>query len=337
MFLSVLFLSILASPTPASAPAQEPSRQFDFWIGEWSVQNRHLQPDGSWKNGTRTRARITPVCGGAAILEEWAGPLGQSFMNGFSLRAWNPDAASWSLVLFWTPTGNGAFGQLSGEFRHGRGEFFTPSNGKSLTRYTFSDALPESVRWDSAASSDGGQTWRTDWIMEFSRTAPAATTTQDQLFEIPWNAGQVSPQPAARALDWMLGDWEGVQVDEKGREREARLKCALLNKDCMVLDLLQTREVGAEDWTESLNVRAFEATSAAWTSWRVSTDDTRLRRSTGVNEDGVLHFKETGPEGVSRVEYLLLSDEEHLVIEEARIEADGSHTVLLSTSLERKR
>ncbi|MHC4381010.1 MAG: hypothetical protein ACYSU1_07965, partial [Planctomycetota bacterium] len=43
-----------ASPPAAApaaqdpAPAVDPARQFDFWVGEWQVQNRHLQPDGTW-------------------------------------------------------------------------------------------------------------------------------------------------------------------------------------------------------------------------------------------------------------------------------------------------
>ena len=33
------------------------------------MQNRDLQPDGSWKDIDVTRARITPVCSGNAILD----------------------------------------------------------------------------------------------------------------------------------------------------------------------------------------------------------------------------------------------------------------------------
>ena len=129
-----LGLLLLASSFPQPDPDESIRRQFDFWIGEWAVQNRHLQPDGEWRDGDVTRARITPVCGGRAVLEEWAGPFGGSFMNGFSLRAWNPAAEQWALLLFWTTDGNSTFGQLTGTFRHGRGEFFTGPPAKNRTR-----------------------------------------------------------------------------------------------------------------------------------------------------------------------------------------------------------
>jgi len=102
--LSVALLAgaLLSASAPDGDDDASPHRQFDFWIGEWSVQNRHIRADGTWREGDRTRARITPVCGGRTILEEWAGPFGGSFMNGFSLCAYDPARADWDLLLFWT-------------------------------------------------------------------------------------------------------------------------------------------------------------------------------------------------------------------------------------------
>jgi len=292
---------LLGAPSPRapSPPAQSaptsPHREFDFWLGEWAVQNRHLQPDGTWHEGDVTRARITPVCDGAAVLEEWSGPFRGTFMNGFSLRAFDPGTQRWDLLLFWTTDGNGGFRKLRGSFRHGRGEFFA-GGPQSEQRYTFSDGLANSVRWDSATSTDGRQTWKTDWIMEFSRRAPAAATTEDELFDVHWSEGQLSPHPEARQLDWMLGTWEGRQTDGfGGSELEARLRCKLLNQDCLVLDALQVREAGDKDWSERLCVRGFIAGSGSWETWRVSEGDTRLVRSTGSPGQEVATFEGLDP------------------------------------------
>lgn len=282
-------------PTDEEARVLDKHREFDFWVGEWSVQNRHLQPDGTWSSGDVTRARITPVCNGAAILEEWAGPFRGSFMNGFSLRAFDSTTQRWDLLLFWTTTGDGTFGKLAGSFRHGRGEFFA-GGPERMQRYTFSDALPDSVRWDSATSVDGEQTWKTDWIMEFTRTAPAEVVTEERLFDVAWTEGELSPHAAARELDWMLGTWEGVQTDGYGaNELEARLRCKLISKDCLVLDALEVREPGNGAWAERLAVRGFVSGAGTWESWRVSEGDTRLVRSRGNPTDGVATFEGIDP------------------------------------------
>ncbi len=289
---------------------------FDFWVGEWSVQNRHLQPDRTWGEGDVTRARITPVCGGKAILEEWAGPFRGGFMNGFSLRAYDPAQKDWGLLLFWTTDGNAGFGHLRGTFRHGRGEFFS-GQGEKRTRYTFSDALAESVRWDHATTEDGGVTWKTGWIMEFSRTLPAAQLTQDRLFDVAWTEGKLSPHAAARRLDWMLGGWQGMQTDlATGEEREARLRCKLLDKDCLVLDLLETRAEDAQDWDERLAVRGYVAQRGAWESYTVSEHDTRLRSAVGQPAEGEASFESPSAKGGARREVLRRLSADVMVIEE---------------------
>ncbi len=316
--------------------AQDPQRQFDFWIGEWSVQNRHLQPDGSWVDGDVTRARITPVCGGAAVLEEWAGPFRGSFMNGFSLRAWDPERQDWNLLLCWTTDGNSSFGTLRGRFRHGRGEFFAGS-GASRTRYSFSDALPRTVRWDSARTSDGGVTWKTDWIMEFRRERAAREVTQDLLFAEPWTAGELSPHARARELDGMLGAWSGEQVAADGARREARLRCKLLNKDCLVLDVLETRAAGAEDWSERLTVRGFVPGAGAWESWTVREDKSRLHRAQGSGGDGRWTFdRPDAATGATRRETIELRPDGRLLRTEELVHPRGPSELLTTTTLSRE-
>ena len=318
----------------AAVQDPDPHRQFDFWVGEWSVQNRNLQADGTWKDGDVTRARITPVCGGKALLEEWAGPFHGGFMNGFSLRSFEPEAGRWTILLFWTMDGNGGFGRMHGSFRHGRGEFFSNTTEAEQTRYTFSDGLADSVRWDQAFTKDAGQGWRTDWIMEFSRTRAAAVTTQASFFESEWTTGKVSSHAEARQLDFLLGSWAGEQTLPDGAKREARLSCKLVNKDCLVVDLLETRAPGVEGWDERLAVRGFEVRSGAWASWSLSEQDPVMARAAGQVLEGGLEFTHAGASAWPRqVERIVRGGEGLVTITLHHEERVGAEQQLLSTTV----
>jgi len=74
-----------AQPTPPTPPCSDPpSRQFDFWIGDWDVKT----PDGK-QAGTN---RVDAVLGGCAIQEHWAGVRG---MTGTSLNMYIPSKGQW--------------------------------------------------------------------------------------------------------------------------------------------------------------------------------------------------------------------------------------------------
>lgn len=164
---------IAQQPAPASFPVNrdlpEESRQFDFWIGEWDVNLRVRQEDISWKDSHDAVARIYPILNGKAVLELWD----EERIKGFSIRYFDTERGRWVLWLNWPGVNRSGSSKLVGEFRHGRGEFYSararPDGVQSINRYTFSDITPTSLRWDDAYSSDGGKTWSNSWIMEFSR------------------------------------------------------------------------------------------------------------------------------------------------------------------------
>lgn len=145
------------------------SRQFDFWVGSWEVNLRIQQPDLTWKDSVKAEARIYPILFGKAVLELWDSPN----IKGYSLRYYDTKRKEWVLWLNWPGQDRSGSSSLSGNFRHGRGEFQSvnerPNGSKSISRYSFNDITPDSLRWDNAYSDDGGKTWRNQWIMEFTR------------------------------------------------------------------------------------------------------------------------------------------------------------------------
>jgi uncharacterized protein YciI len=154
-------------------------RQFDFWLGDWSIQQRIRTADGGWVE-LPAQTRVRRALGGCALLERWRGKV-QFFwggmthpaaMRGMSVRSYDPKSGDWT--IWWMDTMNPGFGSgFTGRFQDDKGEFFsehaTPDGGKRLARITFSDIQPDSVHWDLATSHDDGATWNVIWAMEMRR------------------------------------------------------------------------------------------------------------------------------------------------------------------------
>lgn len=153
----------------------DPQRDFDFFIGTWRVRNRRLKERmkgcTSWEEFEAT-CIARHIWEGLANTDEFyaEGPSGP--IRGMTLRLYNPKSQQWS--LFWANSANGILEQpMIGGFENGRGEFFDQEmfDGKSIfVRYLWSDITKDSCRWEQAFSGDGGKTWETNWIMEFTRT-----------------------------------------------------------------------------------------------------------------------------------------------------------------------
>ncbi|NNE66044.1 MAG: hypothetical protein HKN33_05705 [Pyrinomonadaceae bacterium] len=172
----LLLVSMVVMFVPIAFGQTGNQRQFDFWVGAWDVNLRVQQKDNSWKDQHKSTAHIYKILAGKAILELWS--ENKDGINGYSLRYYNPNTDKWDLWLNWPGKNRSGTTGLTGSFRHGRGEFFAErkidERTTQIRRYTFSDATPTSLRWDDAYSTDGGKTWSSNWIMEFSRRAGKA-------------------------------------------------------------------------------------------------------------------------------------------------------------------
>lgn len=262
------------------------AREFDFWLGEWAVQNRILDDSGEWTDADTARVRITPFLDGLAVFEEWAGPFFGATMQGFSIRSYDVVKNEWHLVLFWTTSGDGGFSELRGQFRHGRGEFFSHDAGVT-TRYTFSDisALPgtsaASLRWDQATSSEGG-VWCTDWIMEFVRRADAPADSK-QVFDHPWSVGATNESSAGQPFRTFLGEWSG----EGNSGRDVELSCTTISAGALVVGLIRVFDQASGHWHEMLFIAGFVAMLDEWQCWTATTEDPTLRSGTVSIDSGI--------------------------------------------------
>jgi hypothetical protein len=275
---------------PAAAWPQQPSasgaacdwpesREFDFWIGEWEVLNRHRaqgQDDPTWYQTGMATDRVFAAVGGCATVERWYGKLSFDEIVGFSVRAFDPATAQWSLVLLWPGRNRPVFGTLKGGFRHHRGEFFTEgadAQGRAvLSRFTFSDIRPDALRWDAAVSHDSGLTWRSNWIMEFTRRAPEAGPLPDPMAD----GVRRCDTPEVYEFDFALGDWQGIATLQDGSSAPITLRSESILKGCGVLDL-----IAVGDRWEGLEVRTFDPTIDAWVAYRLDTDHPVFHRLEG--------------------------------------------------------
>lgn len=180
-------LALFALPPPAQpqaeagAPggARDGSRDFDFEIGSWKTKLSRLQKpltgSKAWVEyeGTTT---VHPVSGGKANLVELKveGPAGR--IEALSLRLYNPESRQWNLNF--SGLGSGALSPPTvGEFRNGRGEFYSHEDfggRKILVRFVISPLDPDTCRFEQAFSEDGGKTWEVNWIATDTRVAAPA-------------------------------------------------------------------------------------------------------------------------------------------------------------------
>ncbi len=259
----------------ATVGCDEPeARQFDFWIGEWDVDKRQLNPaapgDPTLYRTGQAKLHVYPVADGCAIVEHWEGSLTWGRVNGFSLRTYDTQTGDWLLLLNWPAPQSGqpaTFSTLEGSFRHGRGEFFSSlvgANGNTTTsRFTFSDIAADRYRWDGASSADDGLSWKTTWIMEGKRrnaltSAPVLVGPQ-----LASASEDCAATPESGALAFLEGRWSGETSDELPVELDV---VPILGR-CAVMEFV--RVGAAPEWNE-FRVRAYQPLEGRWIQYAVN-------------------------------------------------------------------
>lgn len=136
-------------------------RQFDFWVGNWSVTTPQGQTAGT--------NRIDRILGGCVLQEHWSSSNGG---DGTSLNMWTAADGKWHQV--WMDVGGNMLelaGKLEGNQMVLSGIHPTPGKPGSTTmeRVTWTPRPDGSVRqlWES--SVDGGTTWATQFDGIYTR------------------------------------------------------------------------------------------------------------------------------------------------------------------------
>lgn len=157
----------------------EPStRDFDFWMGRWIAHNRRLRQrlagSDEWDEFEATVV-ARPLLDGLGNEDEFRTDHAGGFA-GMSLRFFDPETRKWS--IYWADSRRPGLldppviGSFSGDTGVFEGEDVFEGR-PIIVRFLWSGVTTQTPRWEQAFSDDGGRTWETNWVMEFT---PAGDT-----------------------------------------------------------------------------------------------------------------------------------------------------------------
>jgi hypothetical protein len=151
---AILALLAAASTLPAqstldSGCAAPEHRQFDFWVGNWTVHDSTGRLLGT--------SEVVRIAGGCGLREHWRSAGGGG--EGMSLNVWQPALGAWT--QFWV--GAGAALRLTGKLEPDgamvlSGDRTTP-DGTVRDRITWRLVGSGNIRQTWRVSRDGGNSW----------------------------------------------------------------------------------------------------------------------------------------------------------------------------------
>jgi hypothetical protein len=156
-----------------ASDVQSTSRDFDFWMGSWKVRNRRLRKrlagSEDWDVFEATSV-ARPLLDGIGNEDEFRTDFGGGFI-GMSFRFFDPRTKQW--WIYWADTRRSGeldppvIGSFDGDVGVFEGED-TFDGRPILVRFIWSGVTTPTPRWEQAFSEDDGETWETNWIMDFT-------------------------------------------------------------------------------------------------------------------------------------------------------------------------
>lgn len=155
--------------------AADSAGDFDFFLGDWQVKHRRLKErlagSNEWEEYAGT-TRCQAILGGIANFNDSITHRSGSTYRSLGLRAFDPKTNGWT---DWSLDGRNPT-QVTvdgvGRFANGVGTFFADDTfaGKPIrVRGTFTPLTAGSAQWEQAFSPDGGRTWETNYVMQYTR------------------------------------------------------------------------------------------------------------------------------------------------------------------------
>ena len=164
---AMLVIAASASP-PCSGGVYD---QFDFWVGDWTIEQRVHQADGSVETYPATTS-VRRSADGCTLTENWRGTTRLFWYGmdepeeiwGYSVRRVDPKTGQWAIS--WIDAKNAmTFGEpFVGGFADGIGTFYQEAEQRR-GRIRFRPQADGSVLWDLATLPPGRPDWHMLWEM----------------------------------------------------------------------------------------------------------------------------------------------------------------------------
>jgi hypothetical protein len=163
----------------ATAQVMDGRADFDFFLGVWDSKQRRLT---EWLKGCDTWQEFTgesvarKTLDGLGHMDEVTLHTPTGRVVGLTVRLFDPQTQLWS--IYWSSSARSVMtAPMVGRFQNGRGEFYDREvfNGVNVfSRFIWTSNGPNTCHWEQAFSSDGGQTWETNWTADFTRREDAS-------------------------------------------------------------------------------------------------------------------------------------------------------------------
>jgi hypothetical protein len=151
------------------------SADFDFMLGDWRVHHRRLNARLSgcteWTEFRGTSCTRT-ILGGLGNVEDNVLAFPDGAVRAAAFRSFNEQSQEWAIWWLDGRSPHMLDTPVVGKFSGTVGTFFAREtlDGKPIiVRFTWRTNPGRNPVWEQAFSEDDGQSWETNWVMEFVR------------------------------------------------------------------------------------------------------------------------------------------------------------------------
>ena len=157
-----------------AASATSSKHDFDFFEGEWKLQNKKLKIRlnncTEWIEFDSTQ-KMYKVLNGIGNIDNFLATFDGQAFEGMTVRLFNPKTKLWS--IYWADSNEGRLDPpVLGSFENNVGHFITKDtfNGKNiLVVFRWDARKKDKPIWSQAFSEDNGKTWEWNWYMYMSK------------------------------------------------------------------------------------------------------------------------------------------------------------------------
>ena len=156
-------------------PIENAPSDFAFAVGDWCVSHRRLRERlaacTEWVEFEGCMS-TRPVLGGFGNIEDNLLLLPDGDYRAIAIRSFDPATSRWSIWWLDGRRPHRLDTPVVGRFEHGTGLFYADDmfDGTPIkVRFTWTLLDADTARWEQAFSADGGNSWETNWTMDFVR------------------------------------------------------------------------------------------------------------------------------------------------------------------------